>query len=83
VITVSASRWRWLSLGYPAMTTLAVVVTANHYWADGIVAGAVLVVALAIQSAARWLWGRHLADVLSRRPGTPDAPVSAEVSAGQ
>ena len=37
------SRWRWLALLHPAITSGVVVVTANHYWADAIVA-AVLVV---------------------------------------
>ena len=39
VITVSRSRWRWLAAGYPLLTLLVVVVTANHFWLDGIVAG--------------------------------------------
>jgi hypothetical protein len=42
VIRVSRSRWRWLVLAHPIVTTLVVVVTANHYWADGIVALALL-----------------------------------------
>ena len=29
VITVTTSRWRWLALLYPVMTTLAVVVMAS------------------------------------------------------
>jgi hypothetical protein len=31
-------RWRWLALAHPVLTTLVVVVTANHYWSDAIVA---------------------------------------------
>ncbi len=46
VVRFSASRWRWLALAYPALTSLVVVVTANHFWADGIVAGALLVLAM-------------------------------------
>jgi PAP2 superfamily len=46
IITVSRSRWRWLAALYPALTTLVVVVTANHYWLDGIAAA--LLVALAV-----------------------------------
>ena len=42
VIGTARTRWRWLILLYPALTTLVVVVTANHYWADGIVAAALL-----------------------------------------
>jgi PAP2 superfamily len=53
VITAAGSRWRWLALLYPAATTLAVVVTANHFWLDGIVAAAVLGLVLAGQAAGR------------------------------
>ena len=38
------SKWRWILAAHPVVTTAVVVVTANHYWADGIVA-AVLVLA--------------------------------------
>jgi PAP2 superfamily len=53
VITTARTRWRWLALLYPAATTLAVVVTANHFWLDGIVAAAVLGLVLAGQAAGR------------------------------
>jgi hypothetical protein len=53
VITASRSRWRWLAVLYPALTTLVVVVTANHYWLDGIVAGILVAGALAVQKAGR------------------------------
>ena len=53
VIITLRSRWRWLALLYPAATTLAVVVTANHFWLDGIVAAAVLGLVLAGQAAGR------------------------------
>jgi hypothetical protein len=42
VIRISKSRFRWLILVHPIMTTLAVVLTANHYWLDGIVAAAMV-----------------------------------------
>lgn len=42
VITVSKSRWRWLAIAHPVITTYVVVVTANHYWIDGIASLAVL-----------------------------------------
>jgi hypothetical protein len=51
-VRFSASRWRWLALGYPALTSLVVVVTANHFWADGIVAGALLILAMLTHRAA-------------------------------
>src|ERR1022692_4020381 len=61
VVRVSASRWRWLALAYPAATTLAVVVTANHFWADGIVAAALLALAMLAYRAGR-VTQRALAD---------------------
>jgi len=53
VAQVSRSRWRWLVLGYPVLTLLAVVVTANHFWLDGIAAALLLAVALLVQRAGR------------------------------
>jgi len=68
IITTARSNWRWLALLYPAMTTLAVVVTANHFWLDGIVAIAILGIVLALQvMARRWLASR----------GAPAAEASA------
>jgi hypothetical protein len=49
VITVSRRPWRWLAAGYPLLTLLVVVVTANHYWLDGIAAGLLVAMALAAQ----------------------------------
>jgi hypothetical protein len=49
VISAARSRWRWLVVLYPVATTLAVVVTANHYWMDGIVAALILVAVLLAQ----------------------------------
>ena len=51
VITVSRSRWRWLAAGYPVLTLLVVVVTANHFWLDGIAAGFLVVLVLVVQRA--------------------------------
>jgi len=49
VITVSRSRWRWLAAAYPVLTLLVVVVTANHFWLDGIVAALLVVLVLVVQ----------------------------------
>jgi hypothetical protein len=38
VVWASTRRWRWVALGYPVLTMFTVVVTGNHYWADGMVA---------------------------------------------
>jgi hypothetical protein len=49
VITVSRSRWRWLALVYPALTLLVVVVTANHFWLDGVAAAALVGLAVLVE----------------------------------
>ena len=46
VIRVSRSRWRWLAIAHPVLTCYAVVVTANHFWLDGVAAVALVVAAL-------------------------------------
>jgi len=38
VITLTRSRWRWLAIAHPLLTSYAVVATANHFWLDGVVA---------------------------------------------
>ena len=60
VITTVRSRWRWLGVLYPAMTTLAVIVTANHFWLDGVAAAIILLVVLAAQSLVRRLLAARL-----------------------
>jgi PAP2 superfamily len=75
VITVSRSRWRWLAAGYPLLTMLAVVVTANHFWLDGIVAGLLVVVVLGMQCLMRRLRS-------GKSSGRPQVtPVREEISA--
>src|SRR5882757_11417870 len=49
VVQVSQSRWRWFALAYPAGTVLAVTVTANHFWLDGMAAALLLVLVLLVQ----------------------------------
>jgi hypothetical protein len=47
VVVLSASRLRWAALAHPALTDVAIVVTANHYFMDAIVAVPVMGVGLA------------------------------------
>jgi hypothetical protein len=42
-VQVGRSRWRWIGAAHAALTVFVVVATANHFWADGIVATAILV----------------------------------------
>jgi PAP2 superfamily len=74
VITVSRSRWRWLAAAYPVITLLVVVVTANHFWLDGIAAGLLVVLILAGQRAVRGIRS-------GKSSGGPQAePVRGEMS---
>jgi hypothetical protein len=74
VITASRSRWRWLAVLYPALTTLVVVVTANHYWLDGVVAGLLVAGALGLQKAGRSARLALLTRTAARRAAaTPDS----------
>jgi hypothetical protein len=52
VISVTRSPWRWLILLHPLLTVAVVVVTANHFWADGLVAVWLLMLAYAVQYGA-------------------------------
>jgi len=53
VITASRRRWRWLAAGYPMLTLLVVVVTANHFWLDGIVSALLVALVLTMQRLIR------------------------------
>lgn len=68
VVQVSRSRWRWFALAYPLATLLAVVVTANHYWLDGIVAALILALVLLAQRAGRVTLGKLTAGRRARGP---------------
>jgi hypothetical protein len=52
IILVHRRPWRWVALAYPVMTLLAVVVTGNHFWADGIVVAVLCVAATLIVAKA-------------------------------
>jgi hypothetical protein len=87
VIGTARTRWRWLILLYPALTTLVVVVTANHFWADGIVAAALLGLILMIQWAVRRLLGRvrhrPLPGLYPERPAWDDLGTQDHVGLGE
>ncbi len=76
VIRVSPSRWRWLVLAHPALTVLAVVATANHWWLDGVVAAAFIPLAYAAQAGAT-----RLASVLVRVGRHEASPAPIPVAA--
>lgn len=60
LVAATERRWRWLWVAHPAITTIAVVSSANHYWIDGLVAVGLLGITLAACSAHARRTGREL-----------------------
>jgi len=60
VCSITRSRWRYLAVLHAVVTVLVVVVTGNHYWADGIVACVLLLLSLGIDRGGRALWQRSV-----------------------
>jgi PAP2 superfamily len=52
IVWVTRHRWRWLALGYPALTMFTVVATGNHFWADGIAAAGLCALAAVLTAKA-------------------------------
>lgn len=48
VVLATRNRWRWIIVVHPVITVFVVVVTANHYWLDGIIGVTLLAVSLAV-----------------------------------
>jgi len=63
IVAVSTSRWRWIFIAHPFITMIVVVVTGNHFWADGIVG--VMIVGLAV------LFEQRARSLLTRRRPAP------------
>ena len=73
VIVASPSRWRWWILAHPILTLLVIAATANHWWLDGIAAGAIIVVVLAIQWALARRRARRTPPVVDLTEPVPEA----------
>ena len=86
IIVTGRSRWRWLALAHPVLTSLIVVATANHFWLDGLVAAGLLALSvLAVRTAPAW-WAarRHGADPDAVPATVPDMGTlpAARIEAG-
>jgi len=69
LVVAFRGRWRWLWLAYPMLTLAVVVITANHYWIDGVVAVVMLGVIIAVAPAPwRERAGLIVSPALSRSP---------------
>ncbi|MEV7927690.1 MULTISPECIES: phosphatase PAP2 family protein [unclassified Kitasatospora] len=75
VVRVSRSPLRWAMVLHPVLTVAVVVVTANHFWADGIVAVVILLFAYAAQALVARRRGRASVDTEARpRRAAADQP---------
>ncbi|WP_232793945.1 MULTISPECIES: phosphatase PAP2 family protein [Pseudofrankia] len=54
VITILRWRARWLAVAHPVVTALVVVITANHYWLDGLIGGGLVWGAIVLTRQPRW-----------------------------
>ncbi len=52
-LAASTSRWRWIGMVHFVITLLVVAATGHHWWLDGIVALALLWIALRIDTVGR------------------------------
>jgi hypothetical protein len=83
LIRATRSRWRWLWTLHPTVTTLVVVATANHYWADGVAAGLLVATAFAFVMVPTDR-ATHLARDAVRATAAPlPAPVPRQASGRQ
>jgi len=75
IIGVAKTKWRWLALLHPAATWFVVVVTANHYWLDGLVGCLLIIGSIALTMLIAWTRARWPmpADTAPRVPGTSHA----------
>ena len=59
VISVLNSRWRWLIVIHPALMTLSIIATANHWWIDAAAAGLLVVAGIGLwRMANSWIGDR-------------------------
>lgn len=82
----TVSRGRWVAVAHAVLTWIVVIVTANHFWLDGMVAVALLLVGLLVAAEAGVLrpilpaWGPAWRRDLASPESSPDKlSTSAEV----
>jgi hypothetical protein len=71
---ISSSRWRYVGPVHACLTALVVVVTGNHWWADGFVAVLILCgCAWAVHGVRAWLGSM-------RRPASPQREPAGQLT---
>nr|WP_237419422.1 phosphatase PAP2 family protein [Kitasatospora sp. SID7827] len=68
VVSVARGPWRWLVVLHPLVTVWVVVVTANHFWADGLVAVVILLTVYLVQAAVKG-WRQEKEPAAEAAPG--------------
>ncbi|NNE11008.1 MAG: phosphatase PAP2 family protein [Ilumatobacter sp.] len=59
VISVLSSRWRWAIVVHPALMTLSIIATANHWWIDAAAAAMLVIGGIASYRVLRaWVGDR-------------------------
>jgi hypothetical protein len=70
IVRYGRSPFRWIIVAHPMLTTAAIVMTANHYWLDALVAGLVIAMLYAFASiGSRMFPPRH-----ARHEPPPESP---------
>ncbi|MEV5754301.1 phosphatase PAP2 family protein [Actinoallomurus sp. NPDC052308] len=59
IIRYGAGRARWAAVAYPVATTSVVVLTANHYWLDGVAGAIVVIVSVALSGVGERIVSRR------------------------
>ncbi len=60
VISVLSARKRWLVLFHPALTTLSIIATANHWWIDAAASAVLVLLAIGVWRLIQvWAGGRN------------------------
>ena len=78
VVRTARSRWRWVVVAHPVLTTLVVVVTANHYWVDALVAALLLGLVLLVTPRPDAVPPSRLWRRITRREAVPARPAAAQ-----
>ncbi|CAO5237036.1 phosphatase PAP2 family protein [Frankia sp. AgKG'84/4] len=72
IITILRHRVRWLAVLHPVLTITVVVITANHYWLDGVVGSSLVVVSIVLLNQANRRWAaRGAARPAAAPPAAP------------
>jgi hypothetical protein len=65
--------WRWIGPVHAVLTVLVVVVTANHWWLDGVVAAVLVAVAVPLSAVVERVPARLVARLKARGSAPPGA----------